>query len=99
MQWRIDVAPRAAEAIRALDPALRDEFIARIDAFATDPLSQVRRSLPPFEPVGAWVLEYMSEIDRELRVVVIVTEPDADQAAITLALVKLVSDEIDEPPV
>ncbi|MBX3362730.1 MAG: hypothetical protein KF705_15005 [Phycisphaeraceae bacterium] len=43
---------RAAEAIRALDPALRDEFIARIDAFATDPLSQVRRSLPPFEPVG-----------------------------------------------
>lgn len=99
MQWRIDVAPRAAEAIRALDPALRDEFITRIDAISADPLAHVRRSLPPFEPIGAWVFEYMSEIDRELRVVVVFTQPDPGTAAITLALVKLASDEIDEPPV
>ncbi len=41
MQWRIDVAPRAAEAIRALDPSLREEFIVRIDAISADPLARM----------------------------------------------------------
>lgn len=96
MPWRIDVGPRAAAAIRALDAGLREEFIARIDAIASDPLAQVRRSLPPYEPIGAWVFEYGSDLDPVLRIVAIFTEPDADSRSITLALVNLVSREADD---
>lgn len=93
MQWRIDVAPRAAEAIRALDPALRDEFIVRVDAIATDPLAHVRRSLPPFEPIGAWVYEYGSEFAPGIRMLVIFAEPDATTRTITMIHVRSVADD------
>lgn len=87
MQWRIDVAPRAAEAIRALDAALREEFIARIDSIASDPLAHVRRALPPAEPVGAWAYEYVSEVTPDLHVIAFFTEPDSGTCAIRLATV------------
>jgi hypothetical protein len=88
VQWRIDVAPRAAEAIRALDGSLRAEFIARIDSIASDPLAHVRRSLPPFEPIGAWVYEYASEVVPEILMLVIFTEPDAIARTITMIHVR-----------
>lgn len=91
MPWRIDVAPRAAEVIRALDPALRDEFITRIDAINADPLAKVRRSLPPFEPIGAWVFEYVSEVVPDIHMLVIFTEPDAFARSITMIHIRSLS--------
>lgn len=91
MQWRIDVAPRAAEAIRALDPSMRDEFIARIDSLSSDLLAHVRRSLPPFEPIGAWVYEYGSKIAPDIRMLVIFAEPDATTRTITMVQVRSLS--------
>lgn len=91
MQWRIDVAPRAAEAIRALDPALRDELIVRVDAVSADPLAHVRRSLPPFEPIGAWVYEYGSTLAPGIRMLVIFAEPDATTRTITMIHVRSLS--------
>ncbi|MCW5767795.1 MAG: hypothetical protein KIT19_03860 [Phycisphaeraceae bacterium] len=91
MQWRIDVALRAAEAIRALDRALRDEFIVRVDAISADPLAHVRRSLPPFEPIGAWVYEYASEVVPGIFMLVIFTEPDAIARTITMVQVRSLS--------
>jgi len=79
-----------------MDAALRDEFIAKIDAIASDPLAHVRRSLPPFEPIGAWTLEYASDFDPALHVVAIFAAPDSGETTITLAMVRLLSREIDE---
>jgi hypothetical protein len=87
VQWRIDVAPRAAGAIRSLDAGLREEFIARIDSIASDPLSQVRRALPPAEPVGAWAYEYVSDVIHGLHVIAFFTEPDTAACSIRLAAV------------
>ncbi|MBX3315450.1 MAG: hypothetical protein KF902_01155 [Phycisphaeraceae bacterium] len=91
MQWRIDVALRAAEAIRALDRALRDEFIVRVDAISADPLAHVRHSLPPFEPIGAWVYEYASEVVPDIIMLVIFAEPDTTTHAITMIHVRSLS--------
>jgi len=68
MTWRISVADTARPAIRSLDPSLKEELIAQVDAMAEMPSAFLVRANDAEFPEGTWLYTYKSEIVIGLRI-------------------------------
>jgi hypothetical protein len=81
--WQISVAVSARPVLRDLDPSLLEEVTERAAAIADDPLPELRFSGAE-EPPGALVLEYESDVIRDLRVRLIFADLDLGARRIVL---------------
>lgn len=90
MAWAISVTRNAADAIRRMDPSLREELIRRVAEMAEAPLEHVTRGGPAD---AAYVFAYRSEVVVGMTVTLLLT--GLDQAPPRLVLVA-VRDEMED---
>ncbi len=92
MAWRIEVAASARAGLGALDPSLLLELRERVADIADDPLHHLRRSHGANEPPDTLVLDYVSDVIRDLRIRVFFAEPDVARRRIIVVGAGHVSD-------
>ncbi len=85
--WPITVGSAAQAAIKAMDPALRHEFIEFMDRLAESPADFLRRADPELALIGGYVASFASATHDGVTIMAIFSGYDDDPPTLLLATV------------